>query len=178
MENKRSLIVNLFSGPGVGKSTLSAKLFADFKESGYLVEMATEYVKDMVWQESMNVLKNQIYLFGKQHHRIWRLNGKVDIIFTDSPVIQGLAYSNMSSTFKKLCKEEHDKTWSLNILLERVHRFETEGRNHSEKEAVSIDYKIAKIVNKYCEDVLVYSNKKDDYLNLVTTIKNVYELNR
>ena len=42
---KKTLVINLFGGPGVGKSTLCASVFAKLKIMGIDCEMATEYAK-------------------------------------------------------------------------------------------------------------------------------------
>ncbi len=39
-------------------------------------EMALEFAKDKVWEESFKTMDDEIYIFGKQFHKIWRL--KVD----------------------------------------------------------------------------------------------------
>jgi len=63
---KETLIVNLFGGPGTGKSTLCADLFAKLKWRHTNCEMALEFAKDKVWEESFKVLDNQIYIFGQR----------------------------------------------------------------------------------------------------------------
>ena len=55
-----TLVINLCGGPGTGKSTLSANLFAKLKMAGVDVELAPEYVKDLVWEESFKKIENQI----------------------------------------------------------------------------------------------------------------------
>ena len=67
-----ALVVNLFGGPGCGKSTVAALLFGKLKQHGVNCEMALEYAKDKVWEESFKTLEDQIYIFGKQLHKIWR----------------------------------------------------------------------------------------------------------
>ena len=52
-----------------------------------------EYAKDKVWEESTEVFKNQAYIFGKQYFRISRLNDKVDVVVTDSPILLSSFYS-------------------------------------------------------------------------------------
>ena len=82
---KNTLVVNLFGGPGCGKSTLMAGIFHQLKIQGYDCEMVTEFAKDIVWEERTELLKEQIYVFTNQNYRLFRVNGKVDIIITDSP---------------------------------------------------------------------------------------------
>ena len=82
-EKKKTLVVNFCAGPGAGKSILCAATFAALKWRGVSAEMALEYAKDKVWEETETVFKNQLYIFGKQQYRMHRLDGKVDVIVTD-----------------------------------------------------------------------------------------------
>ena len=52
----KPIVVNLTGGPGSGKSTLCAQLFYILKSKNIDVEMATEYVKDLVFEESFKNL--------------------------------------------------------------------------------------------------------------------------
>ena len=51
-------VINLFAGPGTGKSTTAAGLFYKMKSKGYMVELVTEFAKDLVYQESFFRLKD------------------------------------------------------------------------------------------------------------------------
>ena len=86
------LIVNLYGAPGAGKSTGAAYIFSRLKMAGVNAELVTEFAKDKVWEESKAVFENQAYIFGKQYFRISRLEGKVDAIVTDSPLILSCYY--------------------------------------------------------------------------------------
>ena len=54
------IVVNLFAGPGSGKSTTCAGVFSKLKLIGINCEMALEYAKDKVWENSLDVLNDQI----------------------------------------------------------------------------------------------------------------------
>lgn len=141
----------MYAGPGAGKSTQAALLFAKFKILGYNVELVTEYPKDKVWEESFRVMENQIYLFGKQQHRMWRIHDKVDIIVTDSPLLQHLAYShNMTDTFRKLIVEQSENFLNFNVFLRRnEERFQQQGRNHNLEQSKELDQTIIDMVTLY-----------------------------
>jgi len=145
-----TLVVNFFGGPGSGKSTLSAALFAELKTRGINAELVTEYAKDKVWEESLAVLDDEIYIFAKQFHRISRLLEKVDVVITDSPILLSLHYAERESeTFKQLVREEHSKMRTLNIFLLRVKRYEPKGRiQNNEAEAKVIDTSILQILKR------------------------------
>ena len=136
----RTLVTNLFGGPGIGKSTTAAGLFSELKQRGISAEYATEYAKDRVWEEAFRTMDNQIYMFAKQHHRIWRVLGKVDVVITDSPMLLSLYYgADYSKTFHQLVLEEHNKTKSLNVLLKREKKYLQAGRVQTEEESKEID---------------------------------------
>lgn len=142
MQDKMQLpiIVNLYGGPGSGKSTMAARVFSELKEEGINAELVTEYAKDMTWQESFKVLNNQLYVFAKQHHKIWRVTGKVDVIITDSPLLLSLIYGEIySDTFKKLVMETVNLYTNIDVFLRRVKPYNSAGRSQDESQAKKLD---------------------------------------
>lgn len=45
-----TLYVNLYGGPGTGKSTGASYIFSKLKLAGVEAELVTEYAKDLVWE--------------------------------------------------------------------------------------------------------------------------------
>lgn len=145
---KKTLFVNLFGGPGTGKSTLCASLFTELKIKGVDCEMALEYAKDVVWEESFTKLKNQIYIFGKQHSRIHRLMGKVDVVITDSPLINSIVYDlTKNEHLEKLVIFEFSKLNTLNYFLNRGTNYNPNGRTQKTlEEALEVDNSYKKLL--------------------------------
>jgi hypothetical protein len=147
MSMKKTLVINLFGGPGVGKSTLCASVFAKLKIMGIDCEMATEYAKDMVWEESYKKLENQIYIFGKQHARVHRLLGKVDVVITDSPLLNSIVYDKTENiALRKLVISEFWKLNTLNFYISRKLDYEENGRVQTLKEAIEVDNAYLKLI--------------------------------
>lgn len=127
--NKNTLVVNLFAGPGTGKSTTMAHLFAELKWAGIDCEMVTEYAKDKVWEGSEHILDNQYYVSGKQYHKLRRLVGKVDVVITDSPILLGIIYGpNEPKEFGDLLEKYNAQFNNFNIFLNRVKEYNPNGR--------------------------------------------------
>lgn len=144
---KPTLVVNLLGGPGCGKSTVAASIFSELKFYGIDCELAAEYAKDLVWEKRHKTFENQIYLFGKQHHRINRLVGEVDVIITDSPILLTPIYDvHKRKTLEKLVLEEYHKFNNYNIFLKRRKEYNPNGRNENEQEAKKIDNTIKKFL--------------------------------
>lgn len=137
---KNTIFINLFGGPGIGKSTLCAMIFSDLKVRGIECEMALEYAKDVVWEESFYKLSNQVYIFGKQHNRLYRLNGKVDVVITDSPLLNSIIYDNSNNSYlKDLVIYEFKKLNTLNFFIERSFDYNPSGRVQSHDQALEKD---------------------------------------
>ena len=54
---KKSIVVNLFAGPGAGKSTGATYIFSKLKMLGIDAEYVSEFAKDKVWEENERVLE-------------------------------------------------------------------------------------------------------------------------
>lgn len=144
MKEKKTIIINLFGGPGSGKSTTAAGVFYNLKKRGVDVEMSLEFAKDKVWEESFKAMENQYYIFGKQFHRLWRLVGKVDYIITDSPILNLPVYdAEGSEKFKEFIKELNSKFINFNFFILRNPKVYIEsGRIQGKEESEEIDNQI------------------------------------
>ena len=146
----KTIIVNLIGGPGTGKSTLMAQLYADLKILGIEAEMAPEYVKEKVWDESFKVMDDQIYVFGKQLHRINRLIGKVQVVICDSPLLNSIVYDqSQNKKFAELVIDQFGRFPNLNFFIERSTSYIVKGRLQTEEEAREIDDKFIEVMSLY-----------------------------
>ena len=174
MYNKRTIVINIIGGPGSGKSTQAAILFGQLKIMGYNCELVTEYPKDKVWEESFKIMNNQLYLFAKQHQRMWRIHDKVDIIITDSPLLQFLAYSeHMSNSFKNLIIDEFNQFENINIFINRNKNiYQTIGRTQTYDEAYILDQQIKVIFITNDEELNNINVKDDCYKDIINILNN------
>lgn len=138
--------INLFGGPGVGKSTTAAAIFVDMKKRGMNVELVTEVAKDFVWEDRATTLTIQPYITIKQFRNLVRLKGKVDYVITDAPILMGCAYAdkyapNLPASYKQLIVDLHRQELnpSVNVVLKRVFDYDSNGRYQSEAEAHDFD---------------------------------------
>ena len=149
---KNTLVVNLFGGPGTGKSTLMAAIFAKLKSKGYDCEMCPEFAKELVWENRLETFSDELYLFAKQNHRLFRLIGKVDIVITDRPLYLSIPYYNYykgrNQSYENLVKDTFESYNNLNIFLERRKKFVQNGRNENEQESKEFDERFKDCLDK------------------------------
>jgi len=146
---KNTLVVNLLGGPGVGKSTLTAAIFAKLKDAGIDCEMSSEFAKELVWEQRNETFKDELYIFAKQAHRLFRLNGKVDVVITDRPLILTCFYAQNDEALCNFCYDRFSSYNNMNYLLTRKKVYNPNGRNQTEDEAKSVDKGIRTILNNY-----------------------------
>jgi hypothetical protein len=136
-----SLVVNLFGGPGSGKSTTKAGLFFRMKLMGLKVEMVEEFAKELTYEEAFGTMENEMYMLAEQDRRQRRLLGQVDFIITDSPLLKSLFYvRGLYDTphYRDHIRSLHDSYLNFNVWVNRVKPYATYGRSQTEGEADAI----------------------------------------
>jgi len=140
---KDALVINLFGGPGVGKSTTAAGVFSLLKLHDIECELVPEFAKDLVWEERFKTFKDQQYIFGKQHHRLWRVKDQVDVVVTDCPlmlsIIYGKLYGTTTLAFESNVIDVIKSFKNKNIILSRTKKYNSNGRNETEDQAKEVD---------------------------------------
>lgn len=155
-------IICLWGGPGAGKSTTAAKLFATLKEKGYNCELLREYIKDWVWEERKVQTGDQSYIAAK-HLRKERqyIKNNLDFIVSDSPAalcaFYGEKFDPLEQLFpicRTLVKQHHEfcKQHRYKIehfFLGRKKKYVAAGRFQTEIEAKTIDIELKLFLAAY-----------------------------
>ena len=176
---KRTLVVNLFAGPGAGKSTGAAYIFSKLKMDGYDCEYVSEFAKDKVWENNGEVFKSQFYITGKQVFKIKRCYGKVDIIVTDSPIAIGAQYVNDSEVMLgHAILEEFSKYNNLNLFINRVKKYNPNGRNQTENEAKEIDERMKTWLQSHNIPFETIDGNEEGYKKAVELIEQIMNLEK
>lgn len=146
-------IINIFGGPGTGKSTLAAYIFHNLKCRHVEVELVTEYAKEAVWENRGNLLEDQLYITAKQNRKIERLAAhNLSAVVTDSPLILGALYSPVDyyKNFGALVGEiHHSYVHQFNIYIERRVEYNPIGRTQTEIEATNVDIQLKRLLTSH-----------------------------
>jgi hypothetical protein len=145
-------VINLFGGPGSGKSTTAAGLFYRMKLAGHKVELVTEYAKDLVYAGQLGtMLEQQEYIFAEQNWRLQRLLPHVDWAIIDSPILLSVVYPELNQKqhhigswpalpqFKSLVHAQFRCYDNINLFLHRPDEYQEWGRERKLDEAEEID---------------------------------------
>lgn len=166
-------VVNVFGAPGSGKSTLRSGLFYRMKMEGLSVEDVTEFAKDCVWEQQNLIFQDQIYLFAQQNRKQERLRHSVDWAVTDSPLLLSCIYANTSSyydQFNPLVINVWDSYDNINILVNRTHPFEQQGRVHSESQSVDINNQLKHLLMELNVDFIYVNSDNIDIDKIFDTV--------
>ncbi len=145
-------VINLFGGPGSGKSGVAAGVYNKLRKRGINIELVREFAKDLYYQERLKLMMEfQEVIYAEQNSRQQWLMDKVDFVVTDSPILLSAVYPDINRElfnlkpwpalheFKTLVRAQFACYDNLNIWLERPKHYEQEGRIQDEKTAQWID---------------------------------------
>lgn len=182
MSSKVTTIINLYGGPGTGKSTSAAYLYYILKKSHVNAELVREYVKDWAWEGRQISTNDQIYFLGKQVRRESMLYGKVDVIVTDSPVMMNLYYAQRycpqtlgegirASTLSFYRQAADDGHKHVHVMLKRNKPYKSEGRYQMEDEAREIDEGVRLVLSTLRVPFIESTPDEEDLLKVLEKIK-------
>ena len=157
---KNTKIINLFGGPGSGKSTITSGLFYELKKRNISCDNPYEFPKQVAWEDNKSQITDQLYIFANQHRGIVRSYGKVDFIILDSPILLSLAYKNgydkgypaslYGESFDKMVFDVYNQYTNINFLLNRdSEKYQTDGRFQTQTESSIFHNRIKNILDDH-----------------------------
>lgn len=180
-----TLVVNLFGGPGAGKSTLAHRLCADLAMRGRLVEYSPEYAKELIWDGRRDMLNgsvtSQAVVAGEQISRLNRLIGRVEIAVTDSPILLEVPYvdSNDQSyaSFVESLAAYHRSLRRLDVIVNRGYSYDPRGRKHTLDESMALDGAIRSAFDEAGGgEFFEYFRDDDDRANYASLLASILKM--
>lgn len=166
MSKYDTVVVNLFGGPGIGKTTTANSLVGNLKRSDIDAVYISEYIKELIYKANSGrvsladkeiakkLLDGSLYsqscVFSRQKEMLDIHVDQVPVVVTDSPLPLNTIYLKDKS--EPYCRDVmrcfNDEYVNLNIVLERDPNalFQTEGRIHDKNESVVKDREIVKFL--------------------------------
>ena len=126
-----SEIINIFGGPGIGKSSIAAGVTYKIKKNHISCDQPYEFPKLLAWDDNHSAIQDQLYVLANQHRGIVKSYGKVDYIVLDSPILLSLTYRNYykgteypsslyGESFDKMVLDTFNQYDNINIVLDRA----------------------------------------------------------
>ena len=157
-----SKIINIFGGPGIGKSSIAAGITYKLKKNHISCDQPYEFPKLLAWDDNHSAIQDQLYVLANQHRGIVKSYGKVDYIVLDSPILLSLTYrsyyknndypaSLYGESFDKMLLDVFNKYDNINIVLKR-----TDGVHNNDERYQNLEESID--LDKSIENSLIKNN--------------------
>lgn len=168
--------INIWAGPGAGKSNLVPLIYRELNLDGFSVELVVEYIKRWAYENKKPQSYDQLYIFSKQlNAEDVFLRSGVDHIVTDSPVPMQIYYSRKNKDpfwehLRDIALAFEKKNPSLNIFLDRTGiPYRQNGRYENEEQAIQVD----KEMYEFMQEITGQNNKfrTIDTADIITFIK-------
>lgn len=167
---QKTKVINLYAGPGAGKTTAALQICLELKKLGINAEYVSEFAKDLIYDGKEEMLKDQRYVTDGQYERLNRLRGKVDVIVTDSPLLLGQVYGKKSidKDYKDEIRKRYDSFDNYNAFIVRGKNFTQKGRVHNLEESKQLD---ADVLQMLSDNKIFHGYYKQD--NLSEAVENI-----
>lgn len=166
-----TVVVNFVAAPNSGKSLTSALIFSELKMNHQKAEYIQEYAKFLIYSDRIDELNNQYQVSYEQYKMLKPMDGVVDYLVCDSPLLLGLYYNRIHPN--NLC----NVTKTEKLILDKIHEFhnvyifldkeddipyENEGRIHTEEESNQIQLELLDLLEEFNIPYLRAMSGKED----------------
>lgn len=149
------IVLNLFAGPGTGKSTAAAGIFSAMKKKNINCELVHEYAKELTYGEDNVRLGDQFIISAQQNHKLRKLErAGVEYGIADSPLVMGITYYQddkhvPQNEYIKFILSVFNSYDNINIFLNRNPNniYKNEGRNQTLEQAIEKDNEIKELLD-------------------------------
>ena len=163
------MVINLFGGPGCGKSSLASYIYSYLKSHHYSVGLLQEFATQLILNKNIEALKKQYWVITNQLYNQELLEESYNIVITDSPILLGEIYDiDENSVTKELLKvlmtEKFKEKENINIFIRRdlKKEFSLDGRVHDLSESLKKDVEIENMLKSHSVIDLIEINITDE----------------
>jgi hypothetical protein len=163
--------INLWGGPGSGKSATAKKLAGIWSASGYNVDLAAEVVKSWAFLNRECKSFDQLLIFAKQNHAEYLpLSCGVQTVVSESPLMMQAVYARMIDVpfvdeLIAIARKFEREYPSINILLDRTGvPYRSVGRYQDADAALRVDERMRDFMDAYVHDYEVVKTVDADSL--------------
>lgn len=170
--------INLFGGPGVGKTTLAAQVFAELRRQKVVCSLVPEWIKTWAYQGRPIRGFDQVFSFSNQLHMEEEAIRYTNLIITDSPLFLQCMYSDKHAPIVSTYLWDIAITFescypSINFFVQRSGGYESHGRYESEVQALEMDdYIISQLKARNIPTNFV---QRDDVKSIIDVIGDANE---
>jgi hypothetical protein len=159
-------VVNLIGGPGVGKTTMAHLLVYLASIKHVSAAFVPEYVKSWALESRPFRPYDELYFLGKQARYESIHYGRSELIVTDKPLVMDVMYARkfspqlagaveQSVTSLMAMAEQELGVRYANVVLKRVHPYQTHGRYQDEAGAREMDVDMVGILKELGMETIV-----------------------
>lgn len=166
-----TVVVNFIASPNSGKSLTSALVFSELKMNHQKAEYIQEYAKFLIYSNRIDELNNQYQVSYEQYKMLKPMDGVVDYLVCDSPLLLGLYYNrnhtnNICDVKKteKLLIDKINEFTNVYIFLDKDPDlpYENEGRIHTEEQSKQIQIGLQDLLDEFNIPYLRAMSGKED----------------
>lgn len=183
------LVVNLLGEPGVGKSVTAAGLFYELSINGFKAEVIQEVAKGYAWETPKDkdgnsfehpIFNQQIFILGEQNRLLERVKGKREIAIMECPLLLGAIYQpkDYFKSFEALVLEQFHAYNNFNILLERNHLYDNDGRMQNETQSADVRNKLKTFLETHNIPYVTMKTHEKINQEILIEIRNKFFPNR
>lgn len=166
-----TIVVNFIASPNSGKSLTSALIFSELKMNHQKAEYIQEYAKFLIYSNRLDEFNNQFQVSFEQYKMLKPMDGIVDYLVCDSPLLLGLYYNrihpnnicNVKKT-EKLIIDKINEFTNVYIFLDKDPNlpYKNEGRIHTEEQSNKIQIELLDLLEEFNIPYLRAMSGKED----------------